>query len=236
MVLVLAGAVTLVLQRGAGPARKLSRTPVVEAVLADPGSPRAGAARPDVVVVVFTDYRCPVCRRTDPALGRLLAADRGVQVIYKDWPILGPDSQAAARLALAAHGQGRYPAMHAALMELRGPLDDAGVDRAVRAAGIDRMRLMRDLAANDAAYAAQLARHGMQAWSLGLRGTPAYLVGPYLIEGGLDDAALRRAVRKARAARGWAQAEAPAGRSRGAASISTAMATAMPPAMMKAGP
>ena len=67
--------------------RRLTRTPVVESVLADPGSPASGAARPDVTVVIFTDYQCPICKRTDPALYRLLAADPKVRVVWKDWAI-----------------------------------------------------------------------------------------------------------------------------------------------------
>ena len=75
---------------------------VVAAVLDDPGSPRAGPPGADVTIVVFTDYLCPICKATDPALARLQAADPRVRVVYKDWPIRGPVSELAARTALAA--------------------------------------------------------------------------------------------------------------------------------------
>ena len=98
---VLAGlAATAIFQSLPREARKLALTPVVQAVLEDPGSPRAGAANPDVTIVVFTDYQCSVCKATAPALQQLLADDKKVQVIFKDWPILGEASTIAAHAAL----------------------------------------------------------------------------------------------------------------------------------------
>ena len=174
--------------------RRLTLTPVVAGVLADPGSPAAGAARPQVTVVVFTDYQCPICKATDPALDRLLAADPTVRVVWKDWPIRGPQSDLAARTALAAHAQGRYREVHSGLMAARGPLSPERIAAIARAAGADPDR------AATHQIDAQLKRHAAQAFGLGLSGTPAYLVGPYLLEGGLDDRRLRHAVEKARKA------------------------------------
>lgn len=191
-------AATYLLQNQPPPARRLSLTPVVRTVLGDRGSPHAGSAAPDVTVVVFTDYLCGICKQTDPALSRLLASDPKVRVIYKDWPIRGPDSEAAARHALAAARQGRYLDLHRALMEARGPLDPARLDLIAGEAGLDVSRLHADLEAHGAAIDAQLRGHAFQAFSLGLAGTPSYLVGPYLVEGGLDDRALAHAVRRAR--------------------------------------
>lgn len=192
---VVAGAAASLFLRGLPEdGRRLTLTPVVAGVLADPGSPAAGAARPQVTVVVFTDYQCPICKATDPALDRLLAADPTVRVVWKDWPIRGPQSDLAARTALAAHAQGRYRQVHAALMAARGPLGPERIAAIARTAGADP-----GLAAT-AAIDAQLDRHAAQAFGLGLQGTPAYLVGPYLLEGGLDDRRLRHAVEKARKA------------------------------------
>ncbi len=150
--------------------------------------------------MVFTDYQCAICKATDPALVRLIAGDPGVRVIFKDWPILGPASKAAARAALAADRQGRYLAFHRALMAARVKLDDEQIRRIAVSAGVDWARLTADMASHGAELDRQLGRHGMQAWSLGLQGTPSYLVGPYLIQGRLDGRQLRQAVRRARAA------------------------------------
>ena len=154
----------------------------------------------DVVVVVFTDYRCPVCRRTDGALERLLASDPHVRVHFKDWPILGEASRLGAQAALAAERQGKYLALHRALMEDPAPLSAERLPELARKAGLDADRLARDMAEHGRDIDEQLNRHAAQAFALGLRGTPAYLVGPYLIEGGLDERKLDRAVAKARRA------------------------------------
>lgn len=196
---VVAGLAAYVWLQGAPPpGRKLGLTAVVARVLDDPGSPAAGAAAPDVTVVVFTDYQCPICKRTDPAIRRLLATDPKVRVVWKDWPIRGPASDLAARMALAAHRQGRYAQVHDALMAARGQLTPPRIADIAHEAGADPVRLAADLRSDARAIDAQLGRHRLQAFSLGLQGTPAYLVGPYLIEGGLDERALATAVRRAR--------------------------------------
>lgn len=191
-------AVTFVLQTAPPSPRKLTLTPVVEAALDARGAPMAGAAAPEVTVVIFTDYRCPVCRKTDPALERLIAADPTVKVVFKDWPILGEQSRLGAQAALAADRQGKYLQMHRALMASAAPIIPQALPQIAREAGVDAERLERDMGTPE--IEAQLSRHASQAFGLGLRGTPAYLVGPYLIQGGLDDAALAAAVRRARKA------------------------------------
>ena len=176
----------------------LTLTPVVRAVLEDPGSPSAGSTRPDVTVVIFTDYQCPVCRADDPALQRLLDRDPGVRVIFKDWPNFGALSKGAARAALAADRQGRYIALHRAMMTDRVSLDPRAIRTLAAGAGLNVQRLAQDEAADAVKIDTQLARHATQAWTLGLRGTPAYLIGADLYLGGLDDRHLALAVARAR--------------------------------------
>lgn len=198
LAVVAALALTWFLQTRPPPAKALRLTPVVESALADPGSPRLGAEAPDVVIVVFTDYRCPICRKTAPALDRLLASDPGVRVVYKDWPILGQQSRAGARIALAAHRLGGYARMHHALMTDPGPLSIDAAPRLAERAGLDAEALNTALADGSEAIDLQLNRHRAQAFALGLQGTPAYLVGPYLVQGGLDDRKLAAMVARAR--------------------------------------
>lgn len=182
--------------------QQLDETPVVRQMLDDPGSPRIGSATASVTVVIFTDYQCPVCRRTDAALGRLMAQDSQVAVIYKDWPILGEASRAAAEVALAAARQGRSAEVHVALMASRGTLSADRIRGAAVSAGVDWSRLEADRRRAAAQIEGQLGRHSLQAFALGLEGTPAYLVGRQLVRGGLDDGALRLLVKIARADRG----------------------------------
>ncbi len=189
---------TWALQSMGGGAVDVGRTQVYRAVVEDPGAPRLAPEGADVTVVVFTDYRCPVCRASEPALQSRIARDGKVRVIYKDWPILGEASRRAARVALAAHRQGRYVAMHDALMRAPGPLDDPGLRRAADAAGVDWTRLRADLATHGREIDAVLARNAFQAWSLGIEGTPAYLVGTRLLQGKLTAWRLDRNLAAAR--------------------------------------
>lgn len=173
---------------------------MVEAVLNDPGSPSVGPplATAAVTIVLFTDYQCPICKATDPALQALIEEQPDLRVIFKDWPIFGAPSKLAARVALAAAAQGKYRAVHQALMASRGPLDAPQIERLSVQAGASAIELRRTQATAGEALNRQLAKHALQAFSLGLQGTPAYLVGPFLIEGGLDKRRLAHAVRTAR--------------------------------------
>lgn len=175
---------------------QLTATPVVRDVLGDDGSPAFGAQRPEVTIVVFTDYQCGVCKATDPALMRLLETDPTVRVVFKDWPIRGPGSELAARTALAAHRQGRYLEVHKALMSARGQLTRERIEAIAEGAGVDLKRARRHAREIDA----QIGRNSTQAFGLGLQGTPGYIVGRFLVPGGLDDRNLAKVVERARKA------------------------------------
>jgi protein-disulfide isomerase len=92
-------------------------------LLADPNSPVAGNPQGDVTVVEFFDYRCPYCKQVEPAIEALVAEDRQLKFVYKEFPVLGPESVTASRAALAARKQGKYDALHRALMGLKGQIN-----------------------------------------------------------------------------------------------------------------
>jgi len=93
----------------------------------------AGNPKGDVTMVVFTDYNCPYCRATSPEIDRLLASDPKLKVVWREMPVLGPGSDAAAAAALAAARQGKYLAFHRALFSGGHP-DANGLAAAARAA------------------------------------------------------------------------------------------------------
>ncbi|MFS0772491.1 DsbA family protein [Sphingomonas sp. 1P08PE] len=201
LALVVAGwGVGQLVQRAMPIGRDLSGDPAARAIIADRASPREAAGGADLVMVVFTDYRCPACRTAAPAMEAAVRADGRVTLIYKDWPIFGAPSVAAARVALATVPQGLYGAVHRALMAERRPLNDAVLIDVVVQAGGDADRLRRDLARHGAAIDAQLTTNARQAAALGLPGTPAYLIGPVLVVGALDADGFARAFAAARAA------------------------------------
>lgn len=164
----------------------------------DPDAPVVGNPRGTVVVVEFFDYRCPYCKRMHEPVRQMLAAERDVRVVRRDLPILGPASVIAARAALASRAQGsqRYEAFHDALMTSRGNLDETGVFRIAREAGLDVERLRRDM--EDPRVANLLRRNADLAQALGLTGTPGYAIGEALVPGAVDLATLRSLVAEAR--------------------------------------
>jgi protein-disulfide isomerase len=177
---------------------RIERTPVVEAVLEDAEAPRISSAGADVTMVIFTDYQCPNCRIANRAMQKILAEDRRVQVIFKDWPIFGKASKEAARVAIASDMQGIYAKVHDRMMRQTGRLDQRAMRTAVEAAGGDWPRLVRDRNRDIDRIDALIARNSMQAFSLGLGGTPGYLIGPVLVRGALDERGFRKALAQAR--------------------------------------
>lgn len=179
---------------------RIESTPVVKAVLGDAEAPRTSPAGANVTMVIFTDYQCPNCRIANRAMQKILAEDRRVQVIFKDWPIFGEASKEAARVAVASGRQGIYAEVHDRMMRQTGRLDETALRTVVEAAGGDWFRLVRDRNRDIDRIDALIARNSMQAFSLGLGGTPGYLIGPFLVRGALDERGFRKALAQARKA------------------------------------
>ncbi|CAM5186655.1 Protein-disulfide isomerase OS=Bosea thiooxidans OX=53254 GN=SAMN05660750_02213 PE=3 SV=1 [Bosea thiooxidans] len=150
-----------------------------EAILNDPEAPVAGNPAGDVTIVAFLDYNCPYCRTSAPDLARIVKEDGKIRLVYKEWPVITESSVYAAQLALAAAHQGAYQRVHDALMASKGRLSKEQISAVIGKAGIDLTRLQADLDTHADKITAQLRRNMAQADSLGLQGTPTYLVGPF---------------------------------------------------------
>jgi protein-disulfide isomerase len=153
------------------------------AVLRDPEIPVAGNPDGDITVVEWFDYQCPYCRKLEPELRQVIKDDGKVRLVWKDWPILGPASVYAARLALATKYQGKFVEAHAALIGLDMKLTEPGARERLAKAGVDVDRALADLETNQDAIAAVLKRNDDQASAFGFRGTPAFIVGKFRVPG-----------------------------------------------------
>ncbi|MDE2347647.1 MAG: DsbA family protein [Gammaproteobacteria bacterium] len=169
------------------------------AILTPPVMRAAGGRHADITIVEYFDYNCPFCRRVAPTLAQLLAGDRKIALIYKDWPILGAPSVYAARSALAARWQGKYLVAHDALLDGARLTGDEQIDAILRRAGIDMPRLKKDLAAHSAEITAALARNDAEARALELDGTPGIIVGSTILPGIVDLGFFKRLVAAERA-------------------------------------
>ena len=161
-----------------------------------PGDPVAGNPNGDVTIVEFYDVRCPYCRRMVPVIAELIRRDPKVRIVYKDFPILGPASTLAARALLAAHKQGGYNKMHAALMTGSPTIDQDTLRSTTTRIGLDWDRLQRDM--DDPEIQVRLAANLSLGRKLDIQGTPAYVIGEKMLPGAVDIADLIGAVAAAR--------------------------------------
>jgi protein-disulfide isomerase len=169
-------------------------------VLRDPEIPVAGNAAGDITIVEYFDYQCPYCRKVEPELRQVVQDDGKVRLVLKDWPILGPASVIAARLALASKYQDKFLKAHDALIGVNSKLTEPRLRELLAGAGIDVDRLDRDLAANAKAIDAILARNNDQAAAFGFNGTPSFIVGKFRVPGVLTMAQFDLAIADARKA------------------------------------
>jgi len=146
-----------------------------------------GAAKPDVTLVEFFDYACPYCKASNPHVDRLIKEDPGLRVVYRELPILGPDSITAARLSLEASKLGRFAQFHDTLWNAGRPAP-ATIATASQAAGI------APTPTNDAQVEAELKRNFQLAGQLGATGTPLFVVGDKVLSGAVGYDALKKAI------------------------------------------
>jgi protein-disulfide isomerase len=169
-------------------------------VLRDPDIPVAGNANGDITIVEYFDFNCPYCRKLEPELRQVVQDDGKVRLVLKDWPILGPVSVAAARMALATKYQDKYVVAHDALFAVSSRLTEPRIRELLAGAGIDVDRATRDLDTNARAIDAILARNNAQATAFDFKGTPSFIVGKFRVPGVLTMAEFEEVIADARKA------------------------------------
>ncbi len=196
-------ALTHLQQKQVAEAASLTRSKIGEnraALIADPRDFVAGNPKGAITVVEFFDYRCGYCKAAQPEIEQLLAQNRDVRLVLKEFPIL-PDrdgrlgvSLRAARAALAAGAQGKYVAVHTALMAQK-TLDDDAINAVLAANGLNPGAIKASGEA-DAVTDHLTATHTLGN-AIGVQGTPAFIIGETMIAGA-DIEALKAAIEDAR--------------------------------------
>jgi protein-disulfide isomerase len=170
-------------------------------VLRDPDIPVTGNPNGDITIVEYFDYNCPYCRKVAPEIRQVVQDDGKVRLVLKDWPILGPVSVIASRMALASKYQDKFIQAHDALIGVSSKLTEPRIGELLAGAGIDVDRLARDLAANGKAIDAIVARNGDQAMAFGFKGTPSFIVGKFRVPGVLTMTQFEQVIADARKAK-----------------------------------
>lgn len=155
-----------------------------KALESDPRDFVAGNPNGAVTIVEFFDYRCPFCKTSAPSIFKYLDQHKDVRLVLKEYPVLGPDSEAAAHVALGAKAAGKYLPVHQQLLAEK-VVNDASVDRVLRANGLDPAMVRKAGAATDA------TKHLKETVDLGrtlaMDGTPTFVIGDIVIPGWMPD-------------------------------------------------
>ena len=161
-------------------------------LLYDPASPVLGNPTGDVTITEFFDYRCPYCKVMAPRLVTLIAKDRGVRLVMKEYPVLSRESIIAARVALAVAQHGKYQTFHAAMFAVDGPFDEARILEVVRSIGLDPASIANEMKSRE--IEAELRRNLALGHILGVHGTPAFVVGEAIVPGAVPLEALEKLI------------------------------------------
>lgn len=153
-------------------------------LLNDPTSPVSGNLSGDITLVEFFDYRCGYCKRAAGAVTQLQQEDPRVRVIYKDFPILGEASELAAKAALASKAQGKHQVFHEAMLAFKGDLTKESLLNLAGEVGLDTTKLEADM--RNPEWQSVIDRNRALARTLGISGTPGFIVGTELVPGALD--------------------------------------------------
>jgi len=164
---------------------------------ADPDTPVLGNPVGKVTVVEFFDYRCGYCKRVFPSIMKVMKDDPNVRYVFKEFPILGPESVVASRAAIAVWRtrKEKYGAFHAALMSAKGGIPEARVLKIAEGLGIDPKNLKT--AMGDSAIDRILERNYRLAQNLDINGTPAFVIGGKLVPGAIDLQTMKKMIAEA---------------------------------------
>ncbi len=167
-----------------------------EYLFSNKNTPVVGNPNGDVTVVEFLDYNCGFCKRVWPNVEKLLKNDPNVKFLFKEYPILGPSSEMAARWALAAHKQGKYFDFHKNLIESRGAITEEKLTKIAKKLDLNIVKLKQDV--NSSEITETLQKNRNLALELEITGTPGFVIEDTVIPGAASYEQLRNIVKEKR--------------------------------------
>ncbi|MBT3917501.1 MAG: DsbA family protein [Rhodospirillaceae bacterium] len=169
-----------------------------EMIFNDPTSPVGGNPKGDVTIVEFFDYNCSFCKRVFPIVKKLLEEDKNIRYVFKEFPILSPQSELAARAALAAWRQdkSKYVQLHTEFIKSRGGFTESRIMRMAKSLGLNTEQLKKDM--SSAKISQIINGNRALAQRLGITGTPGFIIGNQIYPGAADMATFKNLVAQAR--------------------------------------
>ena len=171
-----------------------------ETIFNSPRQVVIGNPQGDVTFVEFFDYNCGYCKRAMVDMFDLMKHDPKLKIVLKEFPVLGPGSVDAARVAIAVRMQDKtgkkYIEFHQKILGGRGQADKARALAVAKEIGMDMARIERDI--SSAEVKATLEESLKLAEKLGLNGTPSYVIGSNVVIGAVGLDKLKESVNTAR--------------------------------------
>jgi protein-disulfide isomerase len=167
------------LQKQPGPTAPAPETPkTVTVPLGD--SPSLGRADAPLVLVEFTEYQCPYCKRAHDGvlveLQKKFIETGKLRLVSRNLPLpFHPNAEPAAHAAMCAHAQQQFWPMRDRLFVNTAALSQADFLKAAEELKLDLKAFEACLAAKP--YAAQIARDKQDAAAAGITGTPTFVLG-----------------------------------------------------------
>ena len=151
------------------------------------GNPKGSAT-----LVEFFDYNCHFCKGALPDVTKLMKDDPNLKLVLKDYPVLGPGSVEAAKVASAARNQlpgDKFWAFHSKLLATHGPVGKAEALAVARELGLDMDKLAKDMESPE--IKSGLNEVMQLADALQINGTPTFVVGQDVVVGAVGYDQLR---------------------------------------------
>ncbi len=152
-----------------------------------------------VTLVEYGDFECPYCGQAEPVVRALIREYGELRFVFRHLPLteVHPHAQLAAEAAEAAAEQGAFWEMHDTLMDHQGALDVRDLVGYAAELGLDAERFRNDLRRHAGAY--RVAEDVDSADLATVSGTPTFFINGNRYYGAFDLAALKEAVRTAKA-------------------------------------
>ena len=171
-----------------------------KALFSSPHEVVLGNAKGNVTFVEFFDYNCGYCKHAMSDMLTLMKDDPKLKVVLKEFPVLGPGSVEAAKVAVAVRMQDKtgqkYLEFHKQLLGGRGQADKARALAVAKDVGMDMGRLEKDMASPE--VKATMEENFKLAEALGLNGTPSYVIGDDVVVGAIGLKGLQEKINTAR--------------------------------------
>lgn len=131
--------------------------------------------------IEYLDYRCSYCQRAHGEVNKLIERDPQVRMVVVQLPVLGPDSEALARFAMAADNQSKFKQAHDYLYTNKVEANEEGLKAASAELGLDWAKVQSDM--TSAELSARLEANKSLAERMNVNGTPFFITPTTVVPG-----------------------------------------------------